>query len=106
MCLVPESKQVPVIYQIIMSTRSGSDYFRLIIRQIQSQIWILLKHFKYFSTVLKIATHGSSLYATLQFMNYFSGNCAASVQISIFMCLWAIYIFPGRDRSTYCPAAE
>ncbi len=28
------------------------------------------------------------------FMNSFSGNCAASVLISTFMCLWAIYILP------------
>ncbi len=34
----------------------------------------------------------------IPFMYSFSGNCAAAVPISIFMCLRANYIFPGLVR--------
>ncbi len=37
-----------------------------------------------------------------QFMHSFSGNCAASVPISTFMCLWAIYIFPKKGSHISC----
>jgi hypothetical protein len=34
----------------------------------------------------------------IPFMNSFSGNCSATVPISTFVCLWAIYIIPGSGH--------
>ncbi len=39
--------------------------------------------------------HNTSTATAIPFIYSFSGNSAASAPISAFMCLWAIYIFPG-----------
>ncbi len=41
----------------------------------------------------------------IPFIYSFSGNCAASAPISTFMCLWAIYIFPGSAH-IFTPAEK
>ncbi len=38
----------------------------------------------------------------IPFMYFFSGNCAASVPVFTFMCLWVIYIFPGSVHIFGC----
>jgi hypothetical protein len=44
---------------------------------------------------LKLSRNRGHTATKIPFMHSFSGNCAASVPISTFMCLWFIYIFPG-----------
>jgi hypothetical protein len=38
---------------------------------------------------------GKAYCTKIPFMYPFPGNCAASVSISTFLCMWAIYILPG-----------
>ncbi len=42
-----------------------------------------------------VAFLGAFTATVTPFIYSFSGNCAASAPISTFLCLWAIYIFPG-----------
>ncbi len=57
-----------------------------------SMYW-LLAIWHYYLTC--IPTRDAHTATAIPFIYSFSGNSAASAPISTFMCLWAIYIFPG-----------
>ncbi len=55
----------------------------------------LFRHMTLYNFTWKFNTMVHHTATAFPFIYSFSGNFAASAPISTFMCLWAIYIFPG-----------